>query len=92
MVEELPGLILVGVLIDRLGRKLTMANMLVVCALFLLPLVIHRQSETWTTVFLFGSRACIMGAFTTAFIFAPEVTTFHFLHSLAILLNYFLSF
>ncbi|CAO2836253.1 unnamed protein product [Amaranthus hypochondriacus] len=71
-VAELPGLILVGAVIDRVGRKKTMAVMLGVCALFVLPLVFH-QSETLTTILLFGSRACIMGAFTTAFIFAPEI-------------------
>uniref|UniRef100_A0A803MYZ6 Major facilitator superfamily (MFS) profile domain-containing protein n=1 Tax=Chenopodium quinoa TaxID=63459 RepID=A0A803MYZ6_CHEQI len=32
-----------------------------------------RRSETLTTVLMFGSRACIMGTFTTAFIFAPEI-------------------
>ncbi|XP_057539925.1 organic cation/carnitine transporter 7-like [Amaranthus tricolor] len=69
---ELPGLVIVGVLIDRVGRKYSMAAMFVVCSIFLFPLVNHRSS-TVTTVLMFGARACIMGTFTIAFIFAPEI-------------------
>ncbi|KNA24583.1 hypothetical protein SOVF_014400 [Spinacia oleracea] len=71
-IAELPGLVAVGLLIDRLGRKISMAVMLVVCFAFLIPLVVPR-SETITTVLMFGSRASIMGTWTTAFIFAPEI-------------------
>lgn len=69
---ELPGLIIAGVLIDRLGRKYSMALLFVVCSIFLFPLVTHR-STTITTVLMFGARASIMGTFTIAFIFAPEI-------------------
>ncbi|KAL2943161.1 Organic cation/carnitine transporter 7 [Bienertia sinuspersici] len=71
-VAELPGLIAVGILIDRLGRKLSMAAMFVACSAFLFPLVVP-QSEKVTTILMFGSRACIMGTFSIAFIFAPEI-------------------
>lgn len=70
--EELPGLVIAGVLIDRLGRKYSMALLFVVCSIFLFPLVEHR-STTITTILMFGARASIMGTFTIAFIFAPEV-------------------
>ncbi|KAL2943280.1 Organic cation/carnitine transporter 7 [Bienertia sinuspersici] len=69
---ELPGLIIAGLLIDRLGRKYSMALLFLSCAIFLFPLVNHR-SNTVTTVLMFGARACIMGTFTIAFIFAPEI-------------------
>ncbi|XP_021773852.1 organic cation/carnitine transporter 7-like [Chenopodium quinoa] len=71
-IAEFPGLVIVGLLIDRIGRKNSMALMLAACCAFLVPLV-ARRSETLTTVLMFGSRACIMGTFTTAFIFAPEI-------------------
>ena len=69
---ELPGLIIAGILIDRIGRKYSMAIMFVAGAIFLFPLVDHR-SNAITTVLMFGARASIMGSFTIAFIFAPEV-------------------
>ncbi|KNA11542.1 hypothetical protein SOVF_134220, partial [Spinacia oleracea] len=69
---ELPGLVIAGILIDRLGRKYSMAVLFVACSIFLFPLVSHR-SDTVTTVLMFGARAAIMGTFTIAFIFAPEI-------------------
>ncbi|XP_021773854.1 organic cation/carnitine transporter 7-like [Chenopodium quinoa] len=69
---ELPGLIIAGILIDRIGRKYSMAIMFVAGAIFLFPLVDHR-SNAITTVLMFGARASIMGSFTIAFIFAPEI-------------------
>ncbi|KMT13277.1 hypothetical protein BVRB_4g085370 [Beta vulgaris subsp. vulgaris] len=69
---ELPGLVIAGILIDKLGRKYSMAIMFVACSIFLFPLVSHR-SGTVTTVLMFGARASIMGTFTIAFIFAPEI-------------------
>ncbi|KAL2924830.1 Organic cation/carnitine transporter 7 [Bienertia sinuspersici] len=71
-ITKLPGLIIAGLLIDRLGRKYSMALLFLSCAIFLFPLVNHR-SNTVTTVLMFGARACIMGTFTIAFIFAPEI-------------------
>lgn len=69
---ELPGLIIAGILIDRLGRKYSMAVMFAACSIFLFPLVVPR-SEVATTILMFGARAAIMGTFTIAFIFAPEI-------------------
>ncbi|CAO2836255.1 unnamed protein product [Amaranthus hypochondriacus] len=69
---ELPGLVIAGILIDQLGRKYSMALMFVVCSAFLFSLA-HRQTELVTTILMFGARACIMGTFTIAFIFAPEL-------------------
>jgi hypothetical protein len=49
-----------------------MAALFGMCGVFLLPLV-HPQPENLTILFLFGGRACIMGAFTVLYIYAPEV-------------------
>ncbi|KAI9390818.1 hypothetical protein POPTR_007G003000v4 [Populus trichocarpa] len=69
---EFPGLILSALVIDRLGRKLSMAAMFFVCCIFLLPLVVH-QSTGVTTTLLFGARTCITGTFTIVYIYAPEL-------------------
>ncbi|KAL2943190.1 Organic cation/carnitine transporter 7 [Bienertia sinuspersici] len=69
---ELPGLVLAAVIVDRLGRKVSMATLLFVCFLFMLPLSFH-QSDGLTTALLFGARACIMGSFTLMFLYAPEI-------------------
>ncbi|CAK7339784.1 unnamed protein product [Dovyalis caffra] len=69
---EFPGLILSALIIDRLGRKLSMAAMFFVCCIFLLPLVVHQPTGV-TTALLFGARTCITGTFTIVYIYAPEV-------------------
>lgn len=63
---EIPGLVLAAVIVDRLGRKVSMSALLFLCFLFMLPLVVH-QSAGLTTAVLFGARACIMGSFTLMF-------------------------
>lgn len=70
---ELPGLILAAVIVDRLGRKVSMAALLLLCFIFMLPLMIHQPAGL-TTALLFGARACIMGSFTLMFLYAPEVS------------------
>ncbi|XP_021846465.1 organic cation/carnitine transporter 7 [Spinacia oleracea] len=69
---EIPGLVLAAVIVDRLGRKVSMAALLFLCFLFMLPLM-HHQSDGLTTALLFGARACIMGSFTLMFLYAPEI-------------------
>ncbi|CAO2836252.1 unnamed protein product [Amaranthus hypochondriacus] len=69
---ELPGLILAAVIVDRLGRKVSMAALLLLCFIFMLPLMIHQPAGL-TTALLFGARACIMGSFTLMFLYAPEI-------------------
>lgn len=70
---EFPGLILAGLIVDRIGRKRTMGGMFLICCAFLLPLVFHRYSAGITTTILFGARACISTTFTTVCIYAPEI-------------------
>lgn len=69
---EIPGYALSAGLMDRFGRKLSMAATLFSCCIFLLPLM-FPQHEVVTTILLFGARLCILGAFTIAYIYAPEV-------------------
>ncbi|KAJ4844503.1 Organic cation/carnitine transporter 7 [Turnera subulata] len=69
---EFPGLIISALIVDRIGRKLSMAAMFFVCCVFLLPLVVHQPAGI-TTILLFGARICITGSFTIVYIFAPEI-------------------
>ncbi|KAJ6863760.1 hypothetical protein NC652_040347 [Populus alba x Populus x berolinensis] len=69
---ELPGILLSAIIVDRFGRKLSMAFMFVLACIFLLPLIFH-QLATLTTALLFGARMCAIGTFTVASIYAPEV-------------------
>ncbi|CAA0821493.1 Organic cation/carnitine transporter 7 [Striga hermonthica] len=55
---EVPGLVFAAFIVDRFGRKLSMAIMFVLSALLLLPLLAH-QSEILTTALLFGARAFV---------------------------------
>lgn len=69
---ELPGLLLSAVIVDRVGRKISMAIMSILTFIFLLPLLTH-QPVTLTTVLLFGARMFANGTFTVASVYAPEV-------------------
>lgn len=69
---EVPGLILAAILVDRIGRKLSMVFMFVLGFIFLLPLVLH-QDETLTTLLLSGARMCFLGTFTITVIYCPEI-------------------
>lgn len=69
---ELPGLVFAAFIVDRIGRKHSLELMFFIGFIFLLPLLSH-QSEISTTVSLFGSRMFIIGTFTVANIYAPEI-------------------
>ncbi|KAL6560087.1 hypothetical protein OROHE_006325 [Orobanche hederae] len=69
---EIPGLILSAVLVDKFGRRISMALMYLFGFIFLLPLIFH-QHELITTLLLFGARMCIIGTYTVAGIYCPEL-------------------
>ncbi|KAH7851353.1 hypothetical protein Vadar_010407 [Vaccinium darrowii] len=69
---EFPGLVLSAIIVDKLGRKFSMAIMLLLGFVLLLPLV-SQQGEILTTASLFGARMFISATFTVACIYAPEV-------------------
>lgn len=75
--SELPGLLLAALLVDRIGRKMTMASMFFSSFIFLMPLL-SQQSWLFTIILLFGARACISGSFTVIYIYTPEVITILF--------------
>ncbi|GLT80325.1 hypothetical protein SLA2020_517710 [Shorea laevis] len=69
---ELPGLLLSAILVDRIGRKLSMMFMFIMVCVCLLPLLTH-QSAILTTGLLFGARMFAIGTFTVANIYCPEL-------------------
>ncbi|XP_022842849.1 organic cation/carnitine transporter 7-like isoform X3 [Olea europaea var. sylvestris] len=69
---ELPGLVVGAVLVDRLGRKLTMEILTVLTFILMLPLISH-QNQLVTTALLFGARMFISTAFTILVVYAKEV-------------------
>jgi hypothetical protein len=69
---EIPGSFLSAMIVDRIGRKLSMASMLFTSCVFLFPLIFSR-TDILTRVSLFGARLCISASFTIVYIYAPEV-------------------
>ncbi|KAD3068173.1 hypothetical protein E3N88_36053 [Mikania micrantha] len=69
---EVPGLVFAAFIVDRIGRKHSMELMFFIGFIFLLPLL-SFQSEIFTIISLFGSRMFIIGTFTVANIYAPEI-------------------
>ncbi|CAK7345859.1 unnamed protein product [Dovyalis caffra] len=69
---EIPGLLISAIMVDRIGRKFTVAFLFVLACISLLPLV-HRQPATLTTVLLFGARMSTNGAFTVSAIYGLEL-------------------
>lgn len=76
LLSEFPGIILSAVIVDRVGRKLSMLALLSLSGIFLFPLLFH-QTEALTTALLFGARSCITGSFNTLSIYAPEVSIYN---------------
>ncbi|XP_011093914.1 organic cation/carnitine transporter 7 isoform X2 [Sesamum indicum] len=69
---ELPGLILSAILVDKVGRRISLVLMYAFSFIFLLPLMLH-QNELLTTSLLFGARMCLIGTYTVAGIYCPEL-------------------
>ena len=76
LISELPGLGLAAIILDKLGRKLSMEILLLAGFLLLLPLTLH-QNDIITTTVLFGARMFISASFIVACIYAPEVHIVH---------------
>ncbi|CAA7409242.1 unnamed protein product [Spirodela intermedia] len=69
---EIPGIIISAVVVDKVGRKLSMAGMFYASCIFICPLILDT-SQGFITGFLFGARICIATSFTIIYIYAPEV-------------------
>lgn len=86
---ELPGLITVAAIVDKLGRKLTMQVMTLTTFVAMLPLLWH-QNRTVTTVLLFLARMLVTGGFSIANVYSKEVhaTTSLQVFSVLVLFSY----
>lgn len=71
-IAELPGLVVACLIVEKFGRKITIATLLIACGLFSLPLI-TPLSELATNVLMFGSRSSIMGGFSVLWAYAPEL-------------------
>ncbi|KZV26819.1 sugar transporter [Dorcoceras hygrometricum] len=69
---EFPGFLIATVLVDRIGRKLSMEILTVFGLVLILPLSSH-QNQIVTTALLFGARMFLFAAFSTLTIYAKEV-------------------
>ncbi|KAM0916889.1 hypothetical protein ACQ4PT_009902 [Festuca glaucescens] len=69
---EIPGSLASALMVDRVGRKLSMATMLFTACVFLFPLV-FSQADILTGISLFGARLCISASFSIMYIYAPEI-------------------
>ncbi|XP_073132076.1 organic cation/carnitine transporter 7-like isoform X1 [Henckelia pumila] len=69
---EFPGFLIATVLVDRIGRKLTMEILTIFGLILILPLASH-QNQVVTTALLFGTRMFLFAAFSTLTIYAKEV-------------------
>lgn len=73
---EFPGLLLAALLIDRIGRRVTLGGMILLCCAFLAPLAIQLR-EGLSVILLFCARTCLMGGFAVLHVYSPEVIAKH---------------
>uniref|UniRef100_A0A0E0ALN1 Major facilitator superfamily (MFS) profile domain-containing protein n=1 Tax=Oryza glumipatula TaxID=40148 RepID=A0A0E0ALN1_9ORYZ len=72
LVTSLAGLVLAALLVDRIGRKVSLGIMLLLSCAFLAPLAVHLGQGSVTTL-LFCARTCIMGGFAVLYVYTPEI-------------------
>ena len=75
---EFPGLLLAALLVDRIGRKVTLGGMILLCCAFSAPLSIQLR-EGLSIILLFCARTCVMGGFAVLHVYSPEVIAKHHL-------------
>ncbi|KAL6856139.1 hypothetical protein ACP4OV_018941 [Aristida adscensionis] len=69
---EFPGQLLAALLVDRVGRKVSMGGLILLCCAFLAPVALHLEEHVAITL-LFCARTCIMGSFAVLHAYAPEI-------------------
>eukprot|EP00761_Pharyngomonas_kirbyi_P014428 gb/GECH01014458.1/.p1 GENE.gb/GECH01014458.1/~~gb/GECH01014458.1/.p1 ORF type:complete len:539 (+),score=114.73 gb/GECH01014458.1/:1-1617(+) len=72
-IAEVPGLFVSALVINYLGRKLTLCILFVIGSIFTILLAIPHLNTVAGTIFAVFSRAAIMGAFSTTYVYTPEV-------------------
>ncbi|XP_050728587.1 synaptic vesicle 2-related protein-like [Eriocheir sinensis] len=70
---EFPGIFFTILVIERLGRKTTIALEFVVFVVSIIFLFICTSSRGWLTFILFVARGIISGVFQAAYVYTPEV-------------------
>lgn len=69
---EIPGLLSVVLLIDWIGRRMTLGGMSLLCCTFIAPLSTQLGEGSAITL-LFCARACVMGTFAVLHVFSTEI-------------------
>ncbi|XP_059406636.1 synaptic vesicle 2-related protein-like isoform X1 [Carassius carassius] len=69
---EFPGILVTVWMIDRIGRRKSMAVCFLLFSVSILPLYACTQ-RTLLIVFIFIARACITGGWQVAYVYTPEV-------------------
>ncbi|KAL1275130.1 hypothetical protein QQF64_027944 [Cirrhinus molitorella] len=69
---EFPGILVTLWMIDRIGRRKSMAICFVLFSVSILPLYACTQ-RTVLIVFIFIARACITGGWQVAYVYTPEI-------------------
>ncbi|XP_076043243.1 synaptic vesicle 2-related protein [Oratosquilla oratoria] len=70
---EFPGIFFTILIIEKLGRKKTMALEFVIFVVSIIFLFICTSSRGWLTFILFVARGIISGVFQAAYVYTPEV-------------------
>ncbi|KAG2646302.1 organic cation/carnitine transporter 7-like isoform X2 [Panicum virgatum] len=70
--REFPGLLLAALLVDRIGRKVTLGGMILLCCAFSAPLCIQLR-QGLSIILLFCARTCVMGSFAVLHVYSPEI-------------------
>ncbi|XP_062190760.1 organic cation/carnitine transporter 7-like [Phragmites australis] len=68
---EFPGLLLAALLVDRIGRRVSLGGMILLCCAFLAPLM--QWGGGLAITLLFCARTCIMGCFAILHVYSPEI-------------------
>ncbi|KAL6856137.1 hypothetical protein ACP4OV_018939 [Aristida adscensionis] len=69
---KFPGHLLVALLVDRIGRKVSLGATYLLCCAFLAPLAV-QLGEGLAITLLFCARACIEGSFVVLLVYSPEI-------------------
>lgn len=70
---EFPGIFLTIIIIEKLGRKKTMAGEFLIFTVFVFLLFMCTKQRAVLTFFLFMSRGIVSGVFQAAYVYTPEV-------------------
>lgn len=70
---EFPGIFFTIIVIEKLGRKKTMALEFIIFVVSIIFLFICTSSRGWLTFILFVARGIISGVFQAAYVYTPEV-------------------